>query len=168
MQPETAKPANEQASSAEPTPGPTTASQVDPVDTGNRIWSKTINTSNIVTAIIVLLLLAFVDYPMAMSSWAMLGGFFQLMLFAFAVFVMCAIFDYAFSLGLRNSQKSKKDSAIVTLVMVRNTIVILNMIPLIQLLGILAGLIAPIIIIAQLIITAMRFKEHRRQIHATN
>lgn len=124
----------------------------------NSIWSKQINRTNLITAVIVLLLLILIDLPMAMSSWTSLGGFFQMMLLAFGIFSMCAFYEYVASLKLRNSPPSKIDNTMLTLANLRNSIVILNVIPLVQLLGILAAFIAPFIVVAQLIMVSERLR----------
>lgn len=132
------------------------------VPTFNPVWAKNINIANGICIVTALFMLGFADFPLAISSWSALSGFFMLMLIAFGVLIAAALFEFVISRALRSCPKNGKDTFMLVLVCLRNGIIFLNVIPFIQLIGLLLGVfIAPIIIFLQIVILIMRYIEYR-------
>ena len=124
----------------------------------NKIWSHRIKALNYTTLVVCLGIMLLIDLPILRSTPS-LSGFFYLMIGVVGAFVGCLLFELWAGKKLRDKQPSRLDSTILTLAGIRNLIVILNVIPLIQLLGLLAIPIASLFILANAIMIIVRLKQ---------
>lgn len=123
----------------------------------NKIWSKTIKRLNYATLTICAGLLLLLDLPILRSSPS-LAGFFYAMVAAFSLFVGCLLFELWAGKRLQDTPPSRLDSTILVLAVMRNIIIGLNVVPLIQLIGFLAAPLALIFIFANAIMITIRLK----------
>jgi hypothetical protein len=110
------------------------------VPTINKVWTRNVKTVNIVCLILALLCLVFIDIPIVISTPG-LAPFLIPMLIAFVVLAVCALHEWFVANDLRNTEETNHDGTMLGLIYLRNIIVILNVIPLIQLFGILTSLL---------------------------
>ncbi|MDD2731677.1 MAG: hypothetical protein PHI53_00585 [Candidatus Pacebacteria bacterium] len=123
----------------------------------NQTWRKGILTTNIIFFLIYIGLIVGVDMPIVRSDPSLLG-FLQIMyvvLAGFMVFFLLETFIFRKKFG---TSASGIDSGIVTVIVLRNILFLLNFIPFIQLLG-LAGLptVGSILLIIYVILIIRRF-----------
>lgn len=117
---------------------------------------------NYVTLGVCLGFLLFIDLPIVIGS-PDLKEFFVMMLVAFGALVVFTVLERVASKQLGETPVDGIDTVLLTLIIVRNIIVILNVIPLIQLLGMLgAAFIAPLILLAEIILVAIRLNQRSR------
>jgi len=145
------------------TPIPTVGSiTTNPVSTVNRIWTKVIPRTNIGFLIPCLLLVFGLNMMIALNDRS-LREFWYIMLGVFAAFAVFFILEnFVFKKLFANSQ-SDVDIWISTLVVLRNILVLLNVIPLIQLLGMLIGFYAVWVYVPlYIILIIIRFNQTRK------
>lgn len=124
--------------------------------TKNRIWSRAIPLVNLGFIIACLVILA-LDVPMLLSNTETYGQFYTLMWIAFAVSVVLAGIDQAYANKYRMRQSHSLDTAYLVMVVLRGSIAVLNVIPFIQLFGLLADLfMLPVIVIVQIVLLVQR------------
>lgn len=134
----------------------------------NKVWTKVVPITNYVTIGICLGFLLIIDLRMLLDM-PDLAGFFFLMLMAFAVLCVFTVAEYFVGRAFRYISPSRLDSVISLIVTLRSVIVVLNVIPFIQLLGLLADiLIVPILVIVEIIIVLVMYKRLSRSQHETN
>jgi hypothetical protein len=139
-------------SSVPVTPNPTV------VYVKENIWVKTVSTTNVVYLVLYVLFLVFADYPTYQENPSRYGSFWMMMLYVFCAWVLFALFE---QFVLKNSFKntsSSVDGTILAVINLRNILVLLNLIPFIQIIGILVGYVAaPIIIVSYIILIVTRY-----------
>ncbi len=101
------------------------------------IWKKLIPISNHLFLFIYLFLLFLVDYPMVKTTSSFdLRGFWYIMLAVVGVWLIFYVFEsFYLKKKLGNESSSRLDIVIYILILIRNAVVLLNVIPFIQLLG---------------------------------
>lgn len=124
----------------------------------NKIWSRTIKRLNYVTFTICAGLLLVIDLPIRLKS-PKLAGFLTLMLLAFGSFVVCLLFELWASKKLQSTPQSSLDSAILTFAVIRNIIIGLNVIPLIQIIGLIAYPLVVLSIVVNATMIIIRLKQ---------
>lgn len=125
----------------------------------NKIWSKTIKTVNFITLLICLGFLLLIDLPILLNTPALIV-FFVVMLVALGLFVGCMLFELWTSKRLQNTPQSSLDQTILVLAILRNIIIVLNVIPFIQLIGLfVAGPFALLFILANAIMITIRLRQ---------
>ncbi len=135
-----------------------THTSTDPtIPTVNQIWRKGILTTNIIFFLIYVGLIVGIDMPIVHSDSSLLG-FLQIMyvvLAGYVVFFLLETFVFRKKFG---TSASSLDNGIVTVIVLRNILFLLNFIPFIQLLG-LAGLptVGLILLIIYIILIVRRF-----------
>lgn len=131
---------------------------VDPsVPIVNQVWRKGILTTNIIFFLIYVGLIVGVDVPIVNSDHSLLG-FLQIMyavLAGYVVFFLLETFVFRKKFG---TTASSSDNGIVTVIVLRNILFLLNFIPFIQLLG-LAGLptVGLILLVIYIVLIVRRF-----------
>ena len=124
----------------------------------NTVWSKTIKTVNYITLVISLGFLLAIDLPILVQS-PPLAPFFFVMLAAFGLFVGCLLFELWAGKRLRDTTRSGLDTIVLVLAIIRNVIIVLNVIPLIQLIGLLTFPLALLFILANAIMIKIRLRQ---------
>lgn len=143
-------------------PQPTQAS-TSPVEIVNKVWTKAIPLTNKIYIGICLIFLLFVDLPILQSS-PELAPFFYAMLGAFFTLVTFAVIEHFVGKKLLNNPTNGLDHTIFGFIIVRNIIAVLNVIPFIQIVGLLADFtIIPVIILIEIIILFIRFGQLNKQ-----
>ncbi len=123
----------------------------------NRAWAKEIPLTNFIFIVVCSGILLFIDLPIVISSPS-LAPFLFMMLAAVGIMVVLALIEYIVSRSLKDLPYTKLDGAIASVITIRNAIVVLNVIPLIQLLGLMADLAVPILLLLEFIWIAMRLR----------
>lgn len=156
-------PAPQQPPQQTPAPLPAVQATVSPTAGTNKTWSKAILLNNYITLAICAGFLIFVDVPILLNS-PELADFFYLMLASTFVVIVFTVVDLLLSKHLRHRPATGTDTTILVMSILRNIIAILNVIPYIQLLAILAffTLIAPAVVITEIILTSIRASQSRR------
>lgn len=124
----------------------------------NTIWSKTIKRVNYVFLAVCLGLLLIIDLPILVQNPS-LAPFFFAMLMALGLFIGCLLFEIWAGKRLQNTPHSGLDTTIFVLATIRNVIIVLNVIPLIQIIGFLISPLALLFILANAIMITMRLKQ---------
>ena len=122
------------------------------------LWNKTIPITNLVFFLISAALIFILDLSILINS-PDLAGFWYMMLFVFGIFVIFFVLEnFTFRKKFANSTQPV-DAGIVTLIVIRNIIFVLNFIPFIQLLGLAAIVfIGWIILIIYIVLIIRRYK----------
>lgn len=126
--------------------------------TTNHIWTKAINSVNYITLAICLGFLIIIDLPILLQSPS-LATFFYAMLIAFGLFIACMLVELRTGKQLQNIPSSSLDTMIFVLAIVRNTIIVLNVIPFIQIIGFIAAPLALLFILANAIMISIRLRQ---------
>lgn len=123
----------------------------------NEIWAKDINIINKNYLKVYSVVLVLVDLPIVLLSMGALMLYLLIMLGAVGIMGLCAWIEYSASKRLEHSARSGSDVLILLLVHLRNMIVLLNVIPGIQLLGMAAAFFGGyFIIILQFLLIGIR------------
>lgn len=126
----------------------------------NRLWTFHIPIINGSTVLVCMGFLLLIDLPILLGS-PDLKGYFDAMLFATSVLLFCALVELGVGRLLKDKPANGFDTAVVALVSARNAIAALNVIPLIQLLGMLASLLVIPLLIAEIILVVIRLTRAR-------
>lgn len=143
---------------AQPVTTPTENSTSVTTTSTNNIWTKVIPSTNKIFMVLSVLLVFGLDLMILISSPGLLNFWIE-MLVVFGVFIIFfRLENYLFKSKFANT-KSALDPWVVLLVIVRNFVIFLNFIPLIQILGEIIGffLIIPYLIVYSILISR-RFK----------
>lgn len=127
----------------------------------NNFWSKYINLLNYITLAICLGFLFIIDIPI-LNQRPELASFFYYMVVSTIIFIGCLLFERRASKRLRHVQQTQIDATIFVLAILRNIIFILNVIPFIQLIGMLLSLPNLVFIILIIVSTSTRLKQSRQ------
>jgi hypothetical protein len=117
----------------------------------NQAWSKRIPSENRSTRILCLGFLLAIDLLIAISS-PMLASFGIPMLIAYGFFELCAWFEKERAPRFQPLPQVGRDGTIISLIATRNVIIIMNVIPVVQIFGL---LLSPVAFVVELIILAL-------------
>ena len=118
--------------------------------------------TNLMFLIVTALLLVCIDIPIAIMTPS-LREFLPPMLVAYAVMLGFAGIEFMLSRRLRQYPTSSLDTTVSVLATLRNTIAILNVVPLIQIFGyLIAIVVAPALLLTEVIVLIVRYSQLNR------
>lgn len=131
------------------------------------LWTSKIPRINMISFVIYVILLLFVDLSIVITSPSLLE-YFYMMLFVFGTFMVFFILENAL-LCRKFTDYQDIDYVILVLIVVRNLIYLLNFIPLIQLVGILiAYTFGIVIVILYITLIVLRYlRNHKKPTNLT-
>lgn len=144
----------------QPTPG---VVNLPPPDASNRLWAKEIPVTNRITLGICWGTLLTIDLLILISSPDLAGFFYPMAAACVIVSIFIAI-ESAIGEKLRDQPTTGLDQAIVALIGIRNGIAVLNVLPVLQLLGWLVAFLVPFIVIAEIILLVIRLGRANQEI----
>ncbi len=127
----------------------------------NNVWSSWIKTINLICLGLCLGILIVVDLPILLKNPA-LSTFFILMLIAVGFFICCFLFERWAGSKLKDTPTSNMDKVVACLIGVRNFIIVLNVIPFIQLFGIIFSPVAILLAIISTVLIVISLKRAKK------
>ncbi len=121
----------------------------------NETWKKTIFYTNIVSIVVYLILILAIDLPIGLSSSELLP-FWYIMLVVFAGYLVFFVLETFVFRKKFSTSVSGLDSGILTVILLRNILFLLNFIPFIQLIGLIGLPTLGVILLIIYIIMIMR------------